>query len=151
MARGGAMQMFTELADAAGILWVCALAAACVAMILESSAPKRPQGEDPPHMPPLRFVAMTTAIITPGFLLLHGVGASLTANKDLIAPVIAVVAVVMIASIAGWIIGAVAPGLGKMLNTASPLISIGVCAFTIWVTWPIAWALIDAYVAAHFR
>ncbi len=143
--------MFTQLADAAGMHWVYALAAACVAMIFESSAPKRAEGEDPPHMSPLRFLAMTTAIITPGFLLLHGIGASLQHNEGLVPPLIAVFAVVAIASVAGWIIGAAAPGLGKILNTASPLISIAVSAFTIWVTWRIAWAFIDAYLLTHFR
>lgn len=143
--------MFTQLADAAGMNWVYALAAAFVAMVFESGAPKRAEGEDPPHMSPLRFLTMTTAIITPGFLLLHGIGASLAAGEGLIPPLIAVFAVVAIASVVGWIIGAAIPGLGKALSTASPLISIAVCAFTIWVTWRIAWAFIDAYLLTHFR
>src|SRR5262249_15568064 len=135
----------------AGMHWVYALAAAFVAMIFESTNPKRKDDEEPAKLTPVRFLTMVMGFITPAFLFLHAVASVMRGRADLVvfggeleanmlravlllagAPVIVVA---LAASVIGLIIGAALPKLGRAMYAVAPVLTAATFAFTVWVTY----------------
>jgi hypothetical protein len=101
-------------------------------MICESAKPKPGEGEYRAAPQGFALLAAIVSLVTPLMLFLH---AFATASGALIAIVVAVGGTVIGAAIIGWIVGALAPSVGRTLNRAAPVLAIPVFALTAYVTW----------------
>jgi len=141
-----------QLIGLAGALWLYALIAAFVVMLAESAKPKSAEGEEKPSAGLLGIIAAITSIATPFLLFVHAYveAARVQMPNALIAALIVLVAVVLGATIIGWIVAAAARPLGKLLAQAAPFLALAVFAFTLWVTWANVYEAIDRQLLSRF-
>lgn len=141
-----------QLIGLAGALWLYALIAAFVVMLAESAKPKPAEGEEKPSASVLGIIAAITSIATPFLLFVHAYveAARVQMPNALIAALIVLVAVVLGATIIGWIVAAVARPLGKLLAQVAPFLALAVFAFTLWVTWANVYEAIDRQLLSRF-
>ncbi len=140
-----------ELVALAGRYWLYAVIAAGVAMIFESAKPRLQDGEAEEEGGLARGVVALSSLLTPFLLLVHAYWAMIQAHRPdaLLIALAAVFGAVILASVIGMIIGAAIPALGHILRRVSPFVSIAALAFTIWVTWANADAVLNAYVLSR--
>ena len=136
-----------------GPLWLYALTFSGVSMVFESARPRSFEGEQDTESAFVRNVAMISSLLSPFLLLVHAYWAVVQAGRfdALLAVFGAVFGVVIVASAIGMAIGAGAPGLGRALRRFSAYVAVASLAFTIWVTWANAYAVINAYLLSHPR
>src|SRR5262249_22601569 len=120
-----------ELMTRAGDLWFAALVGSFFVMICEAAKPKREKGEAVETQPFGVWVSICS-LVTPFLLSLP---AFVTASGALIAIIAAIGAAILGSAVIGWIIAAAAPGVGRTLNRAAPILALAVFALTLYVTW----------------
>lgn len=135
------------LLENVGDLWFAALIGAFFVMICESAKPKPAEGESAAEPRGLALLVMIMSLVTPFLLFLHAVVAG---AGSVFGALIAIGGAVIGAAIIGWIIAAAAPGIGRTLNRAAPLLAVMVFALTLYVTWESALQLIDTFVISRF-
>lgn len=135
--------LIDQLLDRVGDLWFAALAGQFLVMICESARPKPQEGEARAEPRGIGLLVMILSLLTPLLLLLHAVAAGAGAP---IAAVIVVGGAIVIAGVAGLIIGMAAPPVGRTLTRAAPFLAVAVFALTIYVTWRSVLGLLNAFV-----
>ncbi len=132
-----------QLLTSAGDLWGGALIGQFFVMVCESAKPKPAEGDSRAEPKGFALLVMVLSLFTPLLLLVHafyvGAGAPIA--------ILAVVGGAIIAAgLIGWLIGMVAPPVGRTLNSAAPLLAIAVFALTLYVTWRSAFGLLNMFV-----
>jgi hypothetical protein len=136
--------LIDQLFDKVGDLWFAALVGQFFVMICESANPKPAEGEHSKQWEGVGLWISILSLLTPVLLLVHAVA---TGSGALIAALIIVVAAALIAAIIGWIIAAAAPGIGRTLNRAAPILAVAVFALTVYVTWQSVFSLVNSLVS----
>lgn len=134
----------------AGPLWLPAVGVTFVAMICESSKPKKVEGEEQPRAGALRTASLFLGFLTP-FLLFIDVFWSIAAmdavadvdmaalvragrQAILIVALVIMMALFVLPSIFAAIIRSAAPAVGRALYAAAPIMTIAAFAFAVFVT-----------------
>jgi len=145
------VETLTRLFELTGMLWCYALAAAFFSMIAESAKPARnEEGEEPKRGffgVVLAFAAMATVFM----LAVYGYWSAYVAHAYLerFVALGVVFAVGALASVIGLAL-ARAPGISPVLYAVSPVITLGVFAFTAYFSWESVRAALDLYVFQNF-
>lgn len=140
--------------EAAGALWGYALLAAFVSMCMDSAKPKAEPGEEEKENEGGRNILMLASLLTPFLLFAHACWVTTQQSRmDVLTALIAAIStigiVVLVSSIVGWIIAAVAPSFGRVLYKAAPWVALPVLLFTLYVTWASALSVINVYILRH--
>lgn len=133
-----------QLFSAVGDLWFLALLGQFFVMICEGAKPKPAEGES--KSAPIGFALLVTilSLLTPILLFFH---AFLSGSGALIAVIVAIGGAILLATIIGWAIGALAPSVGRVLNSAAPILAVLVFALTLYVTWETTFSFVNSMVA----
>jgi hypothetical protein len=137
-----------QLSERAGDLWFAAVVGAFFVVILESAKPNARKGERAAEPQGFALLVMIMSLITPLLLLIHAVA---TGSGAVIAGLILIGGIIIGGGLIGWIIGSVAPDVGRTLNRTAPFLAVAVFALAIYVTWRSAFALIDGFIISRFR
>jgi hypothetical protein len=151
-----------DLWNLVGPYWPYAWAAAFFVMVLESSQPKAPKGEEATEPTAFTRLGMICSAAIPFVLILHGFGAFILANQtsgtvggEALLPIVtlfaAVGVLVIVPGLLGAIVGRLAPGLGRALHAISRPLAIGVLVFALYVTWNNLFMVLDLYVLSRSR
>lgn len=138
--------LIDELARNAGDLWFLAVVGSFFVMVCEAAKPKPGEGESKAAPEGLALLVMILSLITPLLLFFH---AFLTASGALIAIIALIGGSIIASAIIGWIIGAVAPDIGRTLNRAAPFLAVAVFALTAYVTWRTVFDFVDGFISAN--
>lgn len=137
--------------NAVGPLWFCALAAAFVSMCMDSAHPPREQGEPKEEGAGARGILMLASLLTPFLLIAHACWVTtqnglLDVQTAVVSAVSIVGAAVVVSTLVGAAIGALAPGLGRTLYKLAPWVALPVLAFTLYVAGESSWSVINNYI-----
>jgi hypothetical protein len=135
--------LIDELARNAGDLWFLAVVGSFFVMVCEAAKPKPREGESKAAPEGFALLVMILSLITPLLLFFH---AFLTASGALIAIIALIGGSIIVSAVIGWIIGAAAPGVGRTLNRAAPLMALAAFALTFYVTWRSVYGFLNGFV-----
>lgn len=140
------IEQVQTLAEAAGRNWLIALGAAFAAIVLDAAKPKTPEGGQVGG--PLAWLATIANLAMPFLLVVHGFWAGVQAQNPLALAIALgiVVAVVTGASLAGMLAGLLIPAIRRVVGMAAPFAVLAAFAFTLWVTFAAAKAVLQLYV-----
>ncbi len=139
-----------QLTRIAGDAWFLALIGAFFVMVCEAAKP-RPQDDEERRDPKAVALLITVlSLVTPLLLFMHAFVAAGRSPAGLMLTIVAIGVAVIGAALIGWLIAAVAAPVGRILNRAAPFLAVIVFAFTLWVTWRSALAVIERYILGHW-
>ena len=87
---------------------------------------------------------MILSLVTPLLLFLH---AFVAGSGSVIAIAAVIFGAVIVASVIGWILGAVSPEIGRTLNRAASILALAAFALTLYVTWENVLKFVSGFVA----
>jgi hypothetical protein len=134
-----------QLFSAVGDLWFLALVGQFFVMICEAAKPKPGEGESKAAPVGFALLVMILSLLTPLLLFFHAV---LSGSGALVAVIVAIGGAILLASIIGWAIGAFMPSVGRVLNSAAPILALAVFALTLYVTWETVFGFVNGMVTA---
>lgn len=151
--------------DAVGWPWQVALAGLFLVGVCEAARPKE-RGADAKWMLPFRILAAIAGIVTPLLLFFHAfwaiagfedvqfaagqiVDVILARQVVIVALIIVMGAAIVLAWLIGWALGAMAPGLGRMLDRIGAPISALVLALAIFIAWRNAAVVIELFLQSR--
>lgn len=137
-----------QLLGRVGDLWLGALFGSFFVMICESAKPKPADGESRAAPQGFALLAAILSLLTPLMLFIH---AFATASGALIAIIAAIGGAVIGAALIGWVIGALAPDVGRTLNRAAPFLALPVFALAAYASWRSIFDLANMLVAGFVR
>jgi len=138
--------LIDELARNVSDLWFLAVIGSFFVMVCEAAKPKPAEGESRAGPQGFALLVMILSLLTPLLLFFH---AFLTASGALIAIVAVIGGAIIGSAIVGWVIGALAPGIGRTLNSVAPYLALAVFALTVFVTWQSVFDFVNGYIAAR--
>jgi len=137
--------MFAQLIDAAGVLFLVAVAVEFVAVFAEQAGAARSPDEDAPKRSGGNALLAVSALLTPGLLLAHGFLVTHGADTTLrIWAMGAPVAAMIGGALVGGVFGAVARGAAPLMRRIALPLGLAALAVTLAATWPSIRILIDA-------
>lgn len=136
--------LIDQLADNAGDFWFLALIVQFFVMVCEAAKPRPAPGESRAGPQGFALLVMILSLVTPLLLFLH---AFVAGSGSVIAIAAVIFGAVIVASVIGWILGAVSPEIGRTLNRAASILALAAFALTLYVTWENVLKFVSGFVA----
>jgi hypothetical protein len=135
-----------QLLSASGELWFLALIGQFFVMICEAAKPKPEESETSSSAKAIELWVGIFSLATPLLLFFH---AFLSGRGALVAIIAAIGGAIILATLIGWFVRAVAPPVGRVLNRAAPFLAIAVFALAVYVSRDSIFGLIRTLVEAR--